>query len=363
MERHEADHAERIANRVRDLTTHSASVRSIVHPLMEFVGGTATCLIISIGGWLVIQGIRTTGALFSFLGALIASYRPLKSLLSLNATIQEGLAAAQRLYAILETKPHIVDCANAKDLFFLKGKISFEAVSFSYGEDISALSNVSFTVEPGKKVALVGASGAGKSTLLSLLLRFYDPVQGRVLIDEQDIAQVTQGSLRRSLSLVSQEIALFDGTVHANIAYGSPQASFKEIQQAAHASAAHEFIKELPQGYDTPIGENGLRLSGGQRQRISIARAMLKNAPILLLDEATSALDGASEHKVQQAITRLTEGRTTLTIAHRLATILDADEIFVIDKGRLVERGKHDELLTNKGMYAHLYTSQAFREA
>ncbi|MDR2417221.1 MAG: ABC transporter ATP-binding protein/permease [Holosporales bacterium] len=363
MEDIETKRAACITQRVYNLTTRSARMRSIVHPLMELAGGMATCLIISIGGWLVIQNVRTTGALFSFLGALVASYRPLKSLLNLNATMQEGLAAAQRLYAILATRPRVIDRVGAKDLVTSKGRVIFESVRFSYREGTEALSDVSFVVEPGRKVALVGASGAGKSTLLSLLLRFYDPAHGRILIDGQDIAHVTQASLRRALSLVSQDISLFDDTVRANIAYGSPQASFETIQKAAKASAAHEFIQELPQGYDTPIGENGVTLSGGQRQRLSIARAMLKNAPILLLDEATSALDGASEQKVQQAINYLTKGRTTLMIAHRLSTILDADEIFVLDRGTLVERGKHEDLLTRRGMYAHLYTSQAFQGA
>ncbi|MDR1910461.1 MAG: ABC transporter ATP-binding protein/permease [Holosporales bacterium] len=363
MEDHETGRATHIAQHRYELTVHSARVRSIVHPLVELVGGIGTCSIIVVGGWLVIQDVRTTGALFSFLGALIASYRPLKSLLNLNATMQEGLAAAQRLYAILETHPHVVDSVQAKELVVSKGQVTFDAVRFSYREGADTLSNISFVVQPGKKAALVGASGAGKSTLLSLLLRFYDPTHGRILIDGQDIAYVTQTSLRRALSLVSQEISLFDDTVRANIAYGSPRASLDAIQQVARASAAHEFIKELPQGYDTPIGENGVTLSGGQRQRLSIARAMLKNAPILLLDEATSALDGASEQKVQQAINLLIKGRTTLIIAHRLSTILDADEIFVFDRGKLVEHGQHEGLLAHKGVYAHLYNSQAFKEA
>jgi subfamily B ATP-binding cassette protein MsbA len=357
----ETDRAAGIMTRVYNLTLRSTQVRSIVHPLIEIVSGIATCLVVFIGGWFVIQGTRTAGALFSFLGALVASYRPLKSLLTLNALLQEGLSAAQRLYAILKTRPKIVDYAEAPLLPKSEGRLSFESVHFSYGSGFKALSGVSFVVDPGKKVALVGASGAGKSTLLSLLLRFYDPSEGRILIDGQNISKVTQASLRQALSLVSQEIFLFDDTVRANIAYGCPEASLQTIQEAAQAAAAHEFIKDLPQGYDTPIGENGGNLSGGQRQRLSIARAMLKNAPILLLDEATSALDGRSEQKVQQALNRLIKGRTTLVIAHRLATILDADEIFVLDKGRLVERGKHDDLLAHGETYARLYTSQTFQ--
>jgi subfamily B ATP-binding cassette protein MsbA len=363
MEAHETAHAERIVQHVYDLTMHSTRIRSIIHPLMEIFGGISSCLVIAIGGWLVIQGRRTTGELFAFLGALIASYRPLKSLLQLNTILQEGLATAKRLYAILETQPTVVDAPNAPSLPRPKGKVTFTDVCFSYRKEIPALSNISFSISPGQKIALVGASGAGKSTLFSLLLRFYDPSQGHIAIDDYDITQITQASLRRASSLVSQHIVLFNDTVRANIAYGCLQASFAAIQEAAQAAAAHTFITALPQGYDTPIGENGLTLSGGQRQRLSIARAMLKNAPILLLDEATSALDGDSEQKVQQALKQLTKGRTTLVIAHRLATILDADEIFVFHQGRLVERGTHEFLLNQGGTYTHLYASQAFRGA
>jgi subfamily B ATP-binding cassette protein MsbA len=362
-EDYETARAEQISGRVYDLTLRSTRICSIVHPLMEAFGGISSCLVISVGGWLVIQGRRTTGELFSFLGVLVALYRPLKSLLQLNATLQGGLATAQRLYAILETKPKIVDPPNAPALPRPRGKIVFEAVSFSYGEGCQALSDISFSIAPGQKIALVGASGAGKSTLFSLLFRFYDPLRGHIFIDDLDIAQVTQRSLRQALSLVSQEIILFDDTVRANIAYGCPHASFSAIQKAAQAAVAHEFIEALPQGYDTVVGENGSILSGGQKQRLSIARAMLKDAPILLLDEATSALDGDSEQKVQQALSQLTKGRTTLVIAHRLATILDADTILALHQGRLVEQGTHEDLLKRESIYAHLYASQVFQES
>jgi len=286
------------------------------------------------------------------------AYQPLKSLSTMNVSLQEGLAAAERIFRLLDHAPDIRDAADAKPLKIEGGAIRLENVHFRYNDGTPALSGLTLTVPAGKKAALVGASGAGKSTLLNLIPRFYDPSEGRITIDGQDLRGVTLASLRGASALVSQELTLFDDTVRANIGYGRPEASLEEIEAAARNAAAHDFIQSLPQGYDTMVGENGVKLSGGQRQRIAIARAMLRNAPILLLDEATSALDSESERLVQSALQRLMQGRTTLVIAHRLSTVIDADVIFVLDHGRLVEQGSHAELLQKNGAYARLYATQ-----
>jgi len=286
------------------------------------------------------------------------AYQPLKSLSTMNVSLQEGLAAAERIFRLLDHAPDIRDAADAKPLKIEGGAIRLENVHFRYNDGTPALSGLTLTVPAGKKAALVGASGAGKSTLLNLIPRFYDPSEGRITIDGQDLRGVTLASLRGASALVSQELTLFDDTVRANIGYGRPEASLEEIEAAAKNAAAHDFIQGLPQGYDTMVGENGVKLSGGQRQRIAIARAMLRNAPILLLDEATSALDSESERLVQSALQRLMQGRTTLVIAHRLSTVIDADVIFVLDHGRLVEQGSHAELLQKNGAYARLYATQ-----
>jgi len=301
------------------------------------------------------------GSFFSFITALLLAYEPMKRLANLNATLQEGLAGAQRLFELHDRAPTIQEKPDAKALAVSGGGIKLADVGFSYVTDQAALAEMSFEVPAGKTVALVGPSGAGKSTILNLIPRFYDVDNGRITIDGTDVRDVTFESLRGAMALVSQEITLFDDTIRANIAYGRPDASEEEIIEAAKNAAAHDFIMEMPDGYDTYVGERGTKVSGGQRQRLAIARAMLKNAPILLLDEATSALDTESERHVQSALTKLMQGRTTLVIAHRLSTVMDADLIHVIDQGKLVESGSHTELIAHDGIYARLYQLQ-FRD-
>jgi subfamily B ATP-binding cassette protein MsbA len=281
-----------------------------------------------------------------------------KKLVNLNAQLQEGLAATERVFRILDVHPKIVDHPNALRVDKAKGNIIFENISFSYLENVPLIDNISLTIKKGQTVALVGHSGAGKTTILNLICRFFDPASGAITLDGTDIRKITMSSLRSNLALVSQDVTLFNDTIKENIAYGTNESALPEIQKAAKHAAAHDFIIELPNGYDTMIGENGVKLSGGQRQRIAIARAMLKNAPILLLDEATSSLDSKSERAVQEALSNLMQNRTTIVVAHRLSTIQSADLIHVIDEGRIAESGNHDELLQLNGAYAKLYEIQ-----
>ncbi len=332
--------------------------RAAAAPMMEMLGGVAVAAVVFYGGSQGLSGRISTGEFFSFITALLLSYGPLKSIANFNTALQEGMAAATRIFAMLDTVPKIQDAPDARPLAITGGAVQFDAIVHAYADGAPALNSISFEAAPGRTTAIVGPSGAGKSTILNLIPRFYDAVSGRVLIDGQDVRQVTQASLRSAVGLVSQESTLFNDTVRANIAYGRPGASEDEIVAAARAAAAHDFIGDLPQGYDTMVGEAGVKLSGGQRQRIAIARAMLKNAPILLLDEATSSLDTESERQVQDALRRLAQGRTTIVVAHRLSTIADADRIFVVDAGRIVESGSHGELLARRGLYAKLYTLQ-----
>jgi subfamily B ATP-binding cassette protein MsbA len=282
----------------------------------------------------------------------------LRQLANLQGVMAEGLAAARRLFAALDIQPEIREAPGALILDRAHGEVRFERVSFSYGPDHPTLSDVNLEARPGETVALVGPSGGGKSTLLNLLPRFYDATAGRVLLDGTDVRDLTLASLRAQVALVTQEPFLFDDTVRANIAYARPDASTADIEAAAEAAAAHDFITALPAGYNTVVGEAGARLSGGQRQRIAIARAFLKNAPVLLLDEATSALDAESERQVQDALERLMAGRTTILIAHRLSTVRAADRIYVLESGRVVEQGRHAELVARGGLYSRLARAQ-----
>ena len=332
--------------------------RSAATPLTEALGGVAVALASFYGGWRAQYGALSLGEFMSFLAALLMAYQPLKGLASLNTALQEGLAAAERIFAILDVRPAIVEATDAIELSVTRGEIACKSVGFSYDKGTLALQDINLTVAPGSTVALVGPSGSGKTTLLNLLPRFYDPSSGRIEIDGQDIKNLTLDSLRSSVALVSQDITLFDDTVVANIAYGLPDADLDDVIAAAKNSAAHDFIESLPHGYNTLVGENGVRLSGGQRQRIAIARALLKNAPILLLDEATSALDSEAEREIQGALEALKAGRTTLVIAHRLSTVMSADQIYVLENGNVVEYGNHAELMAKTGHYARLYELQ-----
>jgi ATP-binding cassette, subfamily B, bacterial MsbA len=358
MEEYEKRRAAGLIERLFALIDRGTRTRSRASPMMETLGGTAIAVVILYGGHQVISGARTPGALFSFITALLLAYQPLKSLANLNAALQEGLAAAQRIFEVLDVEPTIRDMPGARALRIAGGEIRFDDVRFGYAPGAVAIDGISLTIPAGRTVALVGPSGAGKSTILNLIPRFFDVGGGSIALDGQDVRSVTIASLRGAIALVAQEVSLFDDTVRANIAYGRFGASAAEIEAAARAAAADVFIQELPQGYDTMVGEHGVRLSGGQRQRIAIARAMLKNAPILLLDEATSALDSESERQVQRALNTLIRGRTTLVIAHRLSTIHGADLICVVDRGHIVEIGRHAELLARDGLYARLYSMQ-----
>lgn len=358
MESYEGSRIAGLVERIFSLNMKAARTREVSRPIMETLGGMAVFVVIIYGGSRVISEVTSAGAFFSFLTALLMAYEPMKRLASLNASMQQGLASAERLYFVLDQKPEVADKADAVVLGRVKGDISLEDVRFAYTEETIALNGVAISVAAGKTVALVGPSGAGKSTILNLIPRFYDVMAGHIRVDGHDVRDVTMESLFANIALVSQEITLFDDTVAANIAYGKGGATQTEIENAARHAAAHDFIRELPQGYDTLVGEQGIKLSGGQRQRLAIARAMLKDAPILLLDEATSALDTESERHIQAALSELMKGRTTLVIAHRLSTIMDADVIYVVDHGRIVEQGTHAELLARNGLYRKLHELQ-----
>jgi len=358
MEAYEASRVAEVIEKVRGLNMKAARTRELSRPIMETLGGIAVFVVIIYGGARVIAGETTTGSFTSFITALLMAYEPMKRLANLNASIQQGLAGAERLYQILDLHPEIKDAPDAESLGRAEGRIAFANVCFSYVNNRPALAGINFDLAAGKTYALVGPSGGGKSTILNLIPRFYDIDDGAIRIDGRDVRAVTKESLFANVGLVSQEITLFDDTVAANIGYGRGGASRAEIEDAARHAAAHEFIAALPDGYDTVVGEQGIKLSGGQRQRLAIARAMLKDAPILLLDEATSALDTESERHVQAALKELMRGRTTLVIAHRLSTVVDADMIFVVDAGLITEQGTHSELLAHGGAYKRLYDLQ-----
>lgn len=336
----------------------AARTQAAASPMMESIGGIAIAIVIWYGGYQVIQGETTGGAFISFIAAILMAYKPMKSIASLNTHLQEGLAAAQRFFDVLDIEPKVKDKEGAKPLVLQSAEIKLEHVSFVYGDGDAGVKGIDLAIPAGKTVALVGPSGSGKSTIINLILRFYDVQQGSIQMDGHDIRDVTLDSLRQHIALVSQEVVLFDDTVAANIAYGMPDVGREAIIEAAKKADADQFISQLPHGYDTMIGPHGMKLSGGQRQRLSIARAILRDAPILLLDEATSSLDTKSERSVQAALQGLMKHRTTLVIAHRLSTIQHADFIYVLDDGHVVESGQHQTLLSAKGRYYELHQLQ-----
>ena len=356
MEDFESARTEKLIEKVFRLIFKALRTRAAASPIMETLGGIFIALVILYGGWQVIEETLTPGEFFAFITAMLLAYQPLKALANLNTNLQEGLAATERVFKILDSGPAIFSPPGAPDLVVRGGEITFDKVSFRYGNGIAALSDISLDVPAGRTVALVGPSGAGKSTILNLIPRFYDAENGSVSIDGSNVGAVDLASLRDAIGLVSQETVLFDDSVRANIAYGRPAADEAEIIAAARGAGAHAFIEQMPDGYDTMIGEHGAKLSGGQRQRLSIARAILKDAPILLLDEATSALDPETERQIQQSLRQLMQGRTTLVIAHRLTTVQEADIIHFIQDGNVVESGSHRSLMAKDGAYARLYS-------
>ncbi|MFH2012918.1 MAG: lipid A export permease/ATP-binding protein MsbA [Pseudomonadota bacterium] len=347
-------------NQLFRTTMKAQHIRSVSSPVMEFLGGLGSALVIWYGGYQVIKGYSTPGNFFSFLAGLIMLYEPIKRLSGVNNIVQQGLAAANRVFEILDMEPEIQDKIDAKPLAPVLESIEFKGISFKYDEEM-ILKNINLKVKAGEAIALVGMSGGGKTTLVNLIPRFYDVTEGAILIDNIDIRDITVDSLRAQVAIVTQQTILFNDTVMNNIAYGDIKRSKDDVIMAAKAANAHNFIMETPMGYDSLIGEQGVKLSGGQRQRISIARAILKDAPILILDEATSSLDSESEIEVQNALENLMKNRTTFVIAHRLSTIRNADRIIVVVGGEIVEEGIHEELLKRNGEYAKLYELQ-FRD-
>jgi subfamily B ATP-binding cassette protein MsbA len=362
-ERRETDKFDRASDHLYRTNMKVTSVLNILPPVMEFIGGIAFIGALWYGSAEIAAGRLTTGQFTAFIMALFMMYGPAKKLSRVNADLQQAEAAAERIFEILDTHSEVVEQPNAIALPRLQSSIEFRDVRFSYpGAEDATLCGVSFTVRPGQMLALVGRSGAGKTTLVNLLPRFYDATGGAILIDGRDIREVTLASLRSQIGIVTQETVLFDDTIAANIAFGRPDATRAEIEAAARAAHAHEFIAQLDQGYDATIGERGQRLSGGQRQRLAIARAILRDSPILILDEATSSLDAESEMLVQDALSTLMLNRTSFVIAHRLSTVRRADAILVVERGRIVEAGTHDDLLARDGAYAKLYELQLQEE-
>lgn len=336
----------------------SVQQSSLLTPVVEFLAAVIVTVILWFGGYQVVNGALTTGALIAFLTYAVNLANPVKRISRVYGTINKAMAAADRVFKVLDTKEELKDKPNAKPLPEISGQVTFEHVSFGYKPDVLVLEDLNLTAKPGQVIAFVGPSGAGKSTIASLIPRFYDVVSGCIKIDGIDIRDVQIKSLREQIGVVPQETVLFSGTVKDNIRYGRLDATDEEIIEAAKAANAHAFIMQLADGYETKIGERGITLSGGQRQRMAIARAILKNPRILILDEATSALDTESEEIVQEALDKLMVGRTSFVIAHRLSTIVKADKIFVLDKGRVVESGTHKELMQTGGLYSHLYNIQ-----
>ncbi|NTV14346.1 MAG: lipid A export permease/ATP-binding protein MsbA [Desulfobulbaceae bacterium] len=358
MEGYEAGRFGKAVGKLFHVIVNDTKVRNFSHAMMELLGGIFVAFVIWYGGHQVLKGNSTPGTFFAFLTALVMIYEPIKSLSRVNSTVQQGLAAAVRVFSILDIAPSITNRPGALAVKPLQKTIEFRDVSFSYDTGAPVLQHINLTVKRGECLALVGTSGAGKTTLVNLVPRFFEVSAGQVLLDGHDLRDLTLASLRGQIAMVTQQTILFNDTVRNNIAYGEPDRPAIDIVEAARAAHALDFIKKLPKGFDTIIGESGAKLSGGQQQRISIARALLKNAPILILDEATSSLDTESEREVQKALENLMKNRTTFVIAHRLSTIRNADRIIVMQAGSIVEEGDHETLLNRQGVYEMLHRMQ-----
>ncbi|MBO1074076.1 ABC transporter ATP-binding protein [Roseomonas marmotae] len=360
LEAQEENRARRAFARLREALMHIARTRSKLDPILEALGGVAVAGVLCFVGWKVSTGRGTVGEFTGFVAALLVATQPMRALGSLNAALQEGFGGLVRVFNEMDRRPHITAPAGSPALPDGPGAVEFRKVGFRYGDGEAVLAGLSFQAEPGQTVALVGPSGAGKSTALALLPRLYDATEGQILLDGVPVTAVTLESLRAAIAYVGQDAVIFDDTALANIACGHPGASRAQVEAAARAAAAHDFVAALPAGYDTVLGSGGSRLSGGQRQRVALARALLRNPRVLLLDEATSALDAENEAAVGRALERLRQGRTTLVIAHRLATVQAADRIVVMQDGRAVEQGRHAELVAQDGLYARMVRTQAF---
>ncbi|OPZ90724.1 MAG: putative ABC transporter ATP-binding protein [Firmicutes bacterium ADurb.Bin419] len=353
----QARESKRIEKRARRYTSAilgALKLSAVFHPVVEMVSSLGTVIVVAFGGWLALGNYVSIADIVAFIMFLGLFYQPITTLARVIEDLQQASAGAERVFELIDTEPDIVDSKDARTIIRSKGEISFNNVNFHYIPESPVLKNVSFIAKPGKMIALVGPTGVGKTTIISLIARFYDPLSGSIQIDGTDLKDITVSSLRNQISIVLQDIFLFNGSVAENIAYGSKEASVDDIIKAAKIARAHDFISELPEGYDTVIGERGVKLSGGQKQRLSIARAVLRNTPILILDEATASVDVQTETEIQQAIQELAGSRTIIVIAHRLSTVRQADQILVLKDGEIVETGTHEELVNMDGLYREL---------